>query len=160
MFLNEVAPARNQQQMKGMNDMVRVFRYGGQAGALGLLGMLMACGILDTEERRPEKARVILDESNAEVIELQISRNFFVSENRTLSFQDLNTDTISLPMDQVYDIRQHARLYVRVTNILDVPISVHIKITIDGKNWYNETKPLDPEEDAQFVYRYQEPSIY
>jgi hypothetical protein len=140
--------------------MVRKFWPGSIGGALVLLLTVGGCGILETESGRPDRARLTLDDASTTSLEVQTSLNFLVTEGNTINFEDLNVDTVAVPFDQTYDIGQYARFYVLVTNVEDGTVSFRMKVSIDGENWYNEQKTLEPEETANFVYRYREPILY
>ena len=128
------------------------------AGVLLLAGS--GCGILETEEGEPKEVSFTLDQSDTPSLETSISLNFLVSENNSLSFEDLTVDTVSAPFHQVYDISRLLRFYVVVTNIEPEVANFHMKVSIDGKKWYDEDKTLESGETAQFVYRFQAPVIY
>jgi hypothetical protein len=128
------------------------------AGILLLAGS--GCGILETEEGEPKEVSFTLDQSDTPSLETSISLNFLVSENNTLSFEDLTVDTVSVPFQQVYDISYLKRFYVVVTNIEPEVANFRMKVSVDGRKWYNEDKTLESGEIAHFVYRYQAPTIY
>lgn len=133
---------------------------GGIVGASVLLLMLSGCDILTTDSGRPDKARLILDQSDFPSLEISTSLNFIVTESQALNFQDLTVDTVSVPFDRIYDISNHIRFYVKATNIQPQTVSFRMRLTIDGESWLNEHRTLQPEETVEFVYRYQEPFIY
>ena len=140
--------------------MVRKPLMGGIVGASVLLLVLSGCGIFTTDSGRPDKARLTLDQSDSPSLEISTSLNFIVTEGQTLNFQDFSVDTVSVPFDQTYEIAQYLRFYVKATNILSEPATFRMRLTIDGESWLNEQMALDPEETAEFVYRYQEPFLY
>jgi len=129
-------------------------------GASVLLLMVSGCGIFDTVSREPERARLTVDQSDTPSLELSTSLNFLVTEGNNISFEELNVDTVSVPFNQEYDIRNHLRFYVQATNVQTEDISFRMKVVIDAKTFYNEQKTLEPGETAQFLYRYQAPNIY
>ncbi len=129
-------------------------------GASVLLLMVSGCGIFDTVSGEPERARLTVDQSDTPSVELSISLNFLVTEGNNISFQELNVDTVSVPFNQEYDIRNHLRFYVQATNVETEDITFRMKVMIDAKTFYNEQKTLEPGETAQFLYRYQAPNIY
>jgi hypothetical protein len=130
------------------------------SGALALLLMVSGCGILETEEGEPKEVVFILDQSDTPSLETSIALNFLVSGSNSISFEDLTVDTVSVPFQQVYDISRLLRFYVLVTNIEPEVANFHMKVSIDGKKWYDEDKTLASGETAQFVYRYHSPVIY
>jgi hypothetical protein len=140
--------------------MVRKLWPGSIGGGLVLLLTVGGCGILETDTGRPDRARLILDEASTTSLEVSTSLNFVVTEGNTINFEDLTVDTVAVPFDQTYEIGQYARFYVLVTNVEDETISFHMKVTIDGKSWYNEQKTLESGKTAQFVYRYREPILF
>lgn len=135
----------------------------GIGGLLGVgltLVLLQGCDSL-TGTDTPTRARLVLsDQTGALPVELTTSLNFLVGEGGNLSFEDLTVDTVSVPFDETYNIEQHQRFYIMATNIQDETQSFRMKVTIDGRSWYDEVKTLAPEETAQFVYRYQDPRVF
>jgi hypothetical protein len=131
--------------------------------ALLLLPVLLfsvGCGILTTEAGRPESARVVLSQADGLPLRLDTSLNFIVTQSQELNFQELSVDTVTVPFEKDYDIRQYLRFYVRATNIQPETVTVRMRVNIDGESWYNEMKTLATDETAQFVYRYREPAIF
>jgi hypothetical protein len=88
------------------------------------------------------------------------SQNFYVSQDGGLDFQSVDTLSITVPYDETVSLGQPARFYISASNAEDDPLVFTMKVWIGGKSWYNETKILDPGEDFEFVYRYNEPGIY
>ncbi len=140
--------------------MVNKNRIRAMTRALALLLMVSGCGILDTEEGEPRAVEFVLDKSSTPSLETSISLNFLVSGGNTLSFEDLTVDTVAVPFQQTYDISRLLRFYVLVTNIEPEVATFHMKVSIDGRSWYDENKTLASGETAQFVYRFQAPVIY
>ena len=53
-----------------------------------------------------------------------------------------------------------ARFYISAANGEDQAQTFTMRVWIGGESWYNETRILEPGEDFEFVYRYNEPGIY
>lgn len=148
---------RNREKEK---EMVNKRWFRPSVGGFVLLLVASGCGIFETEQGEPEEVTFILDQSDAPTLETSISLNFLVSENNSLSFEDLTVDTVSVPFQQTYDISRLLRFYVLVTNVEPEVANFHMRVSIDQKKWYDEDKSLEPGETAQFVYRFQAPVIY
>lgn len=130
------------------------------AGASALFLFIAGCSAFESVSGEPERAYLTVDQSSSPTLELTTSLNFLVTQGNVLSFEDLSVDTVSVPFNQEYDIREHLRFYVLATNIEDQTISFRMRVRVDDRTWYNEEKSLEPGETAQFVYRYSAPPLY
>ena len=90
---------------------------------------------------------------------LKTSQNFFVSADGGLDFQSMDTATVTVPVDETVDLGAPARFYISASNGEDEPLVFTMKVWIGGKSWFNETRILEPGDDFEFVYRYNEPGI-
>lgn len=137
-------------------------RRGRLAFVLGLLGvglLLQGCGDI-TGSGRPGKARYRLEGPEAAGMIVKTSQNFFVSQDGGLDFQSITIDTVTVVVDQTVPLGQPARFYISAANAEDEPLVFTMKVWIGGNSWYNETKILEPGDDFEFVYRYNEPGIF
>lgn len=148
--------------------MVRVIRGTGGAiffralavpGALALGLLLQACSDL-TSAGRPENARYLLDGPASAAMIVKTSQNFFVSQDGGLEFQTLYEDSVTVPIDETVPLGAPARFYISAANDEDEPLVFTMKVWIGGESWYNETRILEPGDDFEFVYRYNEPGLY
>lgn len=122
-----------------------------------LATVLLAGCIFSTDQGRPDRARLTL-EGGASSMELIVSTDFLVVDG-SVSFQRADTTVVSLPFNETYSLAQPARIYIRAINIQDQTESFGMKVWIDGESWYNESRPLEPDEAFEFLYRYNEPAI-
>lgn len=128
-------------------------------GVLALGFVLQACSGI-TSSGRPGKARFLLEGPESAAMTVMMSQAFFVREDGGLDFQSLDTKSVTVPIDETVDLGEPARFYISASNAGEAPQVFTMKVWIGGKIWYNETKILDPGEDFEFVYRYNEPGLY
>ncbi len=127
-------------------------------GAWLLLPFLSGCS-MPSELGRPEWARVVLSAPAAVSLELLISQNFLVTEE-SVQLIDSTTDTVTVPFDERYSLGAPARFLVRARNVSQQTVSFRFKVFLEARSWMDEDKTLAPGEEAQFVYRYTEPTAY
>jgi len=148
--------------------MVRVIRGTGGAALLRVLAvaaalapglLLQACSDF-TSSGRPENARYLLDGPASAAMIVKTSQNFFVSQDGGLEFQTLDEDSVTVPIDETVPLGAPARFYISAANGEEEPLVFTMKVWIGGESWYNETRILEPGDDFEFVYRYNEPGLY
>jgi len=148
--------------------MVRVIRGTGGATwlrVLGILGvpvlglLLQACSDF-TSSGRPENARYLIDGPASAVMTLKTSQNFYVSQDGGLDFQSLDERSITVPLEETVSLGAPARFYISAANGEEEAQTFTMRVWIGGESWYNETRILEPGDDFEFVYRYNEPGIY
>jgi len=131
----------------------------GVAGVVVLVVAMLGCSDL-TSSGRPGKARFYLDGTASTTMTVLTSQNFYVGQDGSLDFQSVDSTSVTVPFDRTVSLGQPARFYISASNGEDVAMVFTMKVWIGGDSWYNETKILDPGEDFEFVYRYNEPGIY
>ncbi|NJD19900.1 MAG: hypothetical protein FIA95_11550 [Gemmatimonadetes bacterium] len=127
-------------------------------GALILLPFLSGC-MLGTDVSAPEWATVVLTASSPLSLEVLTSQKFLVTEG-SVQLMDSSTETVSLPFQKTYTLASPARLFIRVTNATQQTVSFHFKVLMEDRTWMDDDKALPPGDKAEFVYRYDEPTLY
>jgi hypothetical protein len=122
--------------------------------ALGLA--VQGCGVAN----RPDTARILLEGPASASMTLVTSQKFFVRADGGIEFQSSDTLSIAVPFDETVRLGAPARFYISAANAEAEPWTFRLQIWIGDRSWYDETKILDPGEDFEFVYRYDEPGIY
>jgi hypothetical protein len=128
-------------------------------GALALAVLIQACSDL-TSSGRPKNARYLLDGPASASMTLKTSQDFFVSQDGGLDFQSLQESSVTVPVDVTVSLGAPARFYISAANGEEQAQTFTMRVWIGGESWYNETRILEPGDDFEFVYRYNEPGIY
>ena len=148
-----------------MSRTMRGERSGVERGMSGVAGVLvlgmamLGCNDL-TSSGRPGKARFHLDGTASTSMTLLTSQDFFVRQDGGLDFQSMDSTSVTVPFDRTVSLGQPARFYISASNGEDAALVFTMKVWIGGESWYNETRILNPGDDFEFVYRYNEPGIY
>lgn len=128
-------------------------------GILVLGVFLQACSDI-TSSGRPGKARFLLEGTEDTGMTVMTSQNFFVGQDGGLDFQSLDTLSVTVPYDETVLLGSPARFYISAANAEGESMVFTMKVWIGGEPWYNETRILEPGDDFEFVYRYNEPGIF
>jgi hypothetical protein len=128
-------------------------------GIVVLAVILQACSDI-TSSGRPGNARFRLEGTEDTGMTLMTSQNFYVGQDGGLDFQSLDTVTVTVPYDETVPLGSPARFYISAANAEGEPMVFTMKVWIGGESWYNETRILEPGDDFEFVYRYNEPGIF
>jgi hypothetical protein len=128
-------------------------------GVLALGLFLQACSDF-TSSGRPKNARYLLEGPASAAMTLRTSQNFFVSEDGGLDFQSLDERSVTVPLEETVSLGAPARFYISAANGEEEAQTFTMRVWIGGESWYNETRILEPGDDFEFVYRYNEPGIY
>lgn len=121
--------------------------------------LFQGCGDI-TDSGRPGKARFLLDGPESATMDLMTSQDFFIRQDGGIEFQSTDTMSVTVPFDETVPLGAPARFYISAANSGEQAQVFTMKVWIGGKSWYNETKILEPGDDFEFVYRYNEPGIY
>jgi hypothetical protein len=128
-------------------------------GIVALAMILQACSDI-TSSGRPGKARFRLEGTEDTGMTLMTSQNFYVGQDGGLDFQSLDTMAVTVPYDETVPLGSPARFYISAANAEGEAMVFTMKVWIGGESWYNETRILEPGDDFEFVYRYNEPGIF
>jgi len=121
--------------------------------------LFQGCGDI-TSSGRPGNARFLLDGPESASMDLMTSKDFFIRQDGGIEFQSTDTMSVNVPFEDTVPLGAPARFYISAANGGEEAQIFTMKVWIGGKSWYNETKILEPGDDFEFVYRYNEPGIY
>lgn len=93
-------------------------------------------------------------------MDLITSQDFYIRQDGGVEFQSTDAKSVAVPFEDVVPLGAPARFYISAANGGEQPDTFTMKVWIGGKSWYNETKILEPGDDFEFVYRYNEAGIY
>ena len=136
--------------------------------AVGLI-LTSACGWLHPGGP-PDEAFVEITSDDVSQFVVFVSQNFRQIEDEGCAGEPdcpvhlviLSADTlvVSGPYASTIDIAESQRLYIETHPVDDVEAIVSMKVTIDGRDWYDDLKLLQPttasgeRETLRFVYEY------
>lgn len=114
------------------------------AAALLLLALpLAACGLLETDDRRPDRARIVIEGSSDAPLRLVVSQRFTATPNSETGLLDVvlatwDDDVIELPMDRTVNVETD-RFLVRLVNPSESDTAdVRMQVLFDGNVVYNQ----------------------
>lgn len=145
------------------------------ATGLFLLGGLAACDNLGLSGE-PEELRVEIEATGTNQLTLVTSTNWILIQDpgcnpdeqqcaEVLRILEADTTGISSPFAQTFRFTSSNKYFVEVYPSTKVTATLKMRVRIDGREWYNESRQLLPDgnrgqqETLQFVYQWQEPTI-
>lgn len=140
-----------------------------------LLSSVAACDNLGLSGA-PNEISVDIQASGAEQLHLVTSTNWLFIEDpacnsdeqqcqEVLRLLDADTSTVSATYQRRLQFTDTHKYFVEVYPVGGVTATLSMKVEIDGREWYNESRELTPDGDngrqqtLQFVYQWQEPTI-
>jgi hypothetical protein len=142
---------------------------------LGILA-LSACDNLGISGE-PNTLAVYLDATGATQVALVTSTDWILAPDpdcdpnggqcpETVNVLTADTVTVALPSEKTFYFTNDFRYWVEAFPTGGVTATVHMRIEIDGDEWYNQSGTLKPDGDGgeqetlSFVYQWQKPGIY
>lgn len=121
------------------------FRRGtGKAVAMLLLVLpLASCGLLETDDRRPDRARIVIEGSSDVPLRLVVSQRFTATPNSETGLLDIvlatwDDDTLELPIDRTVNVETD-RFLVRLVNPSQSDTAdVRMRVIFDGNVVYDQ----------------------
>lgn len=112
------------------------------------------------EDPSPEQARISLDGTPGDMVEILLSTQFvtgITTEGTTqVELFDPVTLTRALPFDTVLNIRSQQRLFVRTIDADSVSSTVRMQVFIDGDRKYDEEESVNLRQ-LLFVFTFNQP---
>lgn len=88
-----------------------------------------------------------------------VTSTLFAVQGAGVELLTADSQTVILPFDRVFDLETTHRFYVLARpDSIGAP-SLHMRVWIDGKPWYDEVRVFgaDSLEGLEFIYRYSGP---
>lgn len=126
---------------------------------VALVGVLPACGILETTDRGAEEAIVTITGDSPVPLDLITSDAFIVfTDPNTFeeSLQIFVADTLvltALPFDQSYAIASFDRFLIRLTNPDSTVASVRMTVQVDGTVEYDQAATMSQGGSLEFRFQ-------
>lgn len=141
------------------------------AGAAPVLG---ACDLLNTPGGEPEEVAIHIESSDVSDVNVVTSMNFLVIPNsecpeecpENIELVQADTANPAVPFDEAYRFTDRLQFFVEAFPSGDQPVTLSMRVTIDGRVWYDDFRTLAPpdggsdRETLRFVYRYREGGVY
>jgi hypothetical protein len=142
---------------------------------LGILA-LSACDNLGISGE-PDALAVYLDATGASQLTLVTSTDWFLAKDpacdpndgqcpATVNVLAADTVTVALPSEKTFYFTNDFRYWVEAFPTGGVTATVHMRVEIDGDEWYSESGTLTPDGDGGeqetllFVYEWRKPTSY
>jgi len=156
-----------------LGQFARLSRFFVVAGAFAIL--LAACENLGLRAE-PEELTVEVDAEGADNVTVITSTNWsFLTDptcdpstqqcDQILRVQSADTSTFDTPFRRTYQFDNRYRYLVETFPTDSVPVTMSLRIFIDGESWYSDSRALQPatatedRETLAFTYVWQEPTL-
>lgn len=124
----------------------------------------------------PDEVRVEIDSQDVDSVTLITSMFFLLVRSPdcpeddecplVVHLQEADTTTVSVPFDRSYAFTSRLQFFAETFPEDTVAATLSMRVRIDGRDWYNDFRELQPQGDSgeretlQFVYQFRERTIY
>lgn len=137
-----------------------------------VLPCLAACETI-TGVNEPDELRLRIQSDDVVEVTLITSAHFEMVEDpacpetcdRRAQLTESDTSTVSLPFDRTYPFTSRLQYFVESYPPAGVTATVHMRIDIDGREWYNDARALNRDgaggaaPSLMFVYNFRERTL-
>lgn len=119
----------------------------GVLAALLLALPLSSCGLLETNDRRPDNARIVIEGASDIPLRLVVSQRFTATPNNETGLLDVilsswDEDTLELPIDRTVRVETD-RFLARLVNPSEADTAdVRMQVIFDGRVVYDQQATL------------------
>lgn len=136
----------------------------------GMLPLVGACDLLNAPGGEPERVTVVLESSDVSDVGMVTSMDFLMVPDpecpedcpETIELVRADTTNPALPFNRTYEFSSQLQFFVEAFPATDQEVTLTMRVTIDGRVWYDNFRTLNPPGDdgepetIRFVYRYSE----